>query len=347
MLRIIRNMLLILAIATLLAFLGVTAYSSGRTYSNKENEIGNTLGNIYNGGLFCEQNEKIFFRNDTAGGKLYAMDASCTVFNKIYDDKAAFINADENYLYYVKANDTGENQKDNVLMFNNTGIFRIDRTGRHFKAISGNPASYLMLYGNFLYFQRYDVTNGTSLYRSLIDGTKGRLLYEDAVIPAGVINNTVYYTGNTLDRNINGLDLSSYTSNAKYKVEAKYPIFIGDYIYYINLDDKNNIYRMNLDGTNVQPVIKDYVSTYNITKNGQYLIYQVADGKKNRICRYNLQTLEDETLMKGDYKQIHVTENYIFFKDADNTKTYVIRSDGRADINTFTPPDLDAPPVEE
>ena len=41
--------------------------------------------------------------------------------------------------------------------------------------------------------------------------------------------------------------------------------------------------------------------------------------------------------MKGNYKQIHVTDNYVFFKDFDNTNTYVINSGGTANVSTFDP----------
>ncbi len=346
MLKIIRNMVAFLVIATILAFAGLTYFSSGRSFTNKDDVTGNTIGNIYNGGLFSEQDGNIYFRNDIAGGKLYRMDAYATAFSKVSDDTAAFINADDNYLYYVRAKDT-EEIEDDLPMFRNTGVYRVNHLGKDLKAISTEPSSYLMLYGNYLYFQRYDVSQGTVLYRSHINGKQGRVLDKDTAIPAVVDNNTLYYTDTSKDKNIHGLDLSSFTSHALYDGSIKYPIFTGDYIYYINLEDKSNIYRRKLDGSNDEPVIKDKVSTYNITKDGRYLIYQVTDGKKNRICRYNLQTLENETLKKGNFNQIHVTEHYIFFKDMDNQKTYIMLTDGSSEITTFSPPDLDALPEQE
>lgn len=337
MLKIVRRIFIFLVVVTVFVIFGILIYSSGRTYFNDDTEVGNTAGNIYNGGLFCEQDDKIYFSNDADDGSLYVMNSDCTNIKKVYDDKAVFINADENYIYYVRANNTRENQVGAFMMFYNTGVFRINQNGKNLKLFTGNPGAYLMLFGNNIYFQRYDVGVGLYLYKYQIDAKLERLLVEDAVIPAAFIDNSLIYNGYSMDHNINSMNLKSFTSHAKIEGNYYYPIFIGDYIYYLNLDKKYNIYRMNSDGSDPIPVIKDRVSTYNITNDGKYLIYQVDDGKHNRICRYNLETLTDETLMKGNYKQIHVTDNYVFFKDFDNTNTYIINSDGTANVSTFDP----------
>lgn len=342
MLKLVKRVLIFLVIVTIVAIIGVIIYSSGRTYFNEDNEVGNTSGNIYNGGLFCEQDGQIFFSNDTADGSLYVMDSDCTNVKKVYDDKAAFINADENYVYYVRANNTRENQTGNILMFYNTGVFRLNHNGKGLKAFTGNPGAYLTLQGNNIYFQRYDVEIGLFLYKYQIDGSLERLLLEDAVVPIAVKNNALYFTGYTKDHNINALDLESFTYHPIYEGNYLYPIFMGEYIYYMNMDDEYKIYRMNVDGSNPTLIVNERCSTYNITNTGKYLFYQVDGGKTNRICRLNLETLVSETLMEGDYKQIHVTDKYVFFKDFDNTNTYILESDGIANISTFNPPNQDA-----
>ncbi len=341
MLKMIYKVLIFLATATIIGIGVVLLYNTNRTYLNDDNEIGNTTGNIYNGGLFAEQDGKIFFSNDAADGSLYVMNSDLSNFKKVYSDKAAFINADENYVYYVRANNTRENLSNSVLMFYNTGVYRINHNGRDLTSYTSNPSAYLMLYGNNLYFQRYDVGTGLYLFRYKIDNTIERLLIKDAVIPATVIGNSFIYNGYSEDHNINAMDLSSFTSRPKFEGNYYYPIYNGDYIYYLNLDEKYKIYRMNLDGSNPTLLVNERCSTYNITNDGKYLYYQVDNGKKNRICRLNLETLVSETLLKGDYKQIHITKNYVFFKDFDNANTYIMKANGIVDISTFNPPNLD------
>ncbi|MBP1755538.1 MAG: hypothetical protein H6Q59_1936 [Firmicutes bacterium] len=340
MLKTIVRVLIFLGIVTVLGVGSLLIYNSGRTYFNEDNEVGNTSGNIYNGGLFCEQNNKIYFSNDAADGSLYVMDSDLSNIKMVYGDKAVFINADDNYLYYVRANNTRENQTGNIFMFFNTGVYRLNHNGKGLKAFTGNPGSYLLLYGNNIYFQRYDVEVGLFLYRYQIDGKMERLLLQDAVIPTTVMDNALIYNGFTKDHNINALDLSSYTFHPKFEGNYYYPIFNGDYIYYLNLDDNYKIYRMNCDGSNPTLIVNERCSTYNITDDGKFLFYQVDGGKHNRICRMNLETLVNETLLEGDYKQIHITSNYVFFKDFDNTNTYIMDPNGIADVSTFNPPNL-------
>lgn len=340
MLASVKRILIILVVLTAIAFISIWLYSYNRTFFSKEGETGNTSGNIYNGGLFCEQDGKIYFSNDFDDGCLYVMNSDCSKIKKVHDDKAVYINADENYIYYVRANNTRENISGSILMFNNTGVYRINRNGDNIKAITGNPGSYLTLKDNIIYFQLYDVNKGLFLYRYQIDGKMERLLLEDAVIPAAVIDNSLYYAGFTADHNINKLDLLSFTTDTLYEGNFAYPIFEGEYIYYIDIEKDYKIYRMNADGSDKTVMVDEPCSTYNITNSGKFLYYQIDDLDNSRICRLNLETMESETILEGNYKQIHVTQNFVFFKDFDNSNTYLQAADGKLNLGTFSPPNL-------
>lgn len=328
--------MLALIVLTVAAVIGVYFYNHDRTYYNTEDEIGNTAGNIYNGGLFCEQDGSIYFSNPSADGALYVTNSTLTKFKRLRDDKAVYINADENYLYYVRANNTRENDKGGFLVFYNTGIFRCRQNGKELKAFTGNPGAYLTLKGNNVYFQRYDVGIGLYLYKYPIDASTERCLIKDAVIPAAIMDNKLYYAGYSGDHNINAMDLSSFTTHPVIEGSYMYPIFMDGYIYYMDPSNKYKIYRMNEDGTDPTRLVKYRTATYNITNSGTYLYYQIDDSKHNGIHRLNLETMEDETLMSGNYKDINVTSDYVFFRDFDETNTYVMSADGPADIQNFT-----------
>lgn len=244
----IKRIVIFLVILTFIAFTAIYFYSHDRTYFNSDDETGNTPGNIYNGGLFSERNGKIYFSNDNDDGSLYVMNSDCTNISKVNDDKATYINVDDNYIYYIRANNTKENKPGAFMTFYNTGIYRVNKNGTHFKMISGNPGSYLTLHGNFLYYQNYDVNTGLYLYRNRIDAKLQRLLIEDAVIPAAILDNKMYYSGYSTDHNIDILDLSSFTTNIDIEGNFAYPIINGNYIYYMDLSDDYKIKRMNLDG---------------------------------------------------------------------------------------------------
>ena len=50
---------------------GFFYFKKNQTVHNNDNAIGNTAGNLINGGLFCEYNDKIYFANPDDYNKLY------------------------------------------------------------------------------------------------------------------------------------------------------------------------------------------------------------------------------------------------------------------------------------
>lgn len=336
MFKMIGRIFLALIILTILGIGGLYYYNQNHTYINKEEERGNTSGNIYNGGLYSEQDGIIYFSNDYDNGSLYSMTSNCTYIQKLSNDKAVYINADENYIYYIRANDTKENNKDGLLVFNNTGVYRINQNGSNLKAITGNPGDYLMLKGNDLYFQRYDVEMGLTLYRYRIDGSENRQLANGVAVPVVVTAKSLIYNTDKKDGSLYSLNLESYTSRPAYDGSYLYPVYMGDYIYYMDQSDHNKIYRMKQDGTEPTKLVNASCSTYNITNSGKYLYYLVETSKKKGIYRLNLETMKRELIKKGNFKQINVTEYYVFFKDYDNTNTYFLISDAeQITVNTF------------
>ena len=245
----IKKILLFLCIITLVTFAGIYIYSSVRTYLNDEELTGNTTGNIYNGGLFCEKDGRIYFSNDNDGGSLYVMNSDTTNIKKLHSDKAAYINADENYVYYLRANNTRENNSGSVFTFNNTGIYRINQNGKGIKLISSNPGAYVTVKGNYVYYQNYNVKEGLFLYRNKTDASLERLLLKEAVIPSVINNNKLYFVGVNENHNINTLDLLSFTTRTNIEGNFGFPIFFGEYIYYMDQSNNYSINRMRLDGS--------------------------------------------------------------------------------------------------
>ncbi len=335
MLSSIKRILILLAIVTIGALAGIYFYSKGRTYYNDASEIGNTTGNIYNGGLFCEQDNTIFFSNDEDNGRLYRMKSDCTDIKKVSEDSAAYINVDENYIYYARANDITQYNSDFYSFYHNNGIYRINYNGKNLKAITSDPGAFLMLKGNYLFFLRYSVQNNFTLTRFKIDGTMERTLSHNSSVPFEYTNNYLYYTGDSKGNDINSMELSSYTEHTYYNGSFIYPIFMGNYLYYLNPADENKLYRMKKDGSNPEVIVNKPCSAYNITNSGKYLYYQINGTEKDRLRRINLETMKIETVMKGIYKAISVTSKYVFFKTPDSSTTYRIDADGAVHVDVF------------
>ena len=89
--KIITAVIIILA-ATGIGFGGFMYYRHHQTTMNNESAVGNTSGNLINGGLFCEYDGKIYFANPNDNNKLYVMNSDCTSITKLSEDSVASLN---------------------------------------------------------------------------------------------------------------------------------------------------------------------------------------------------------------------------------------------------------------
>ena len=133
-----------------IAFFKLT-FGDRETKMNEGYVNGNTAGNLYNGGFFCEHNGVIFFSNPSDGGKLYSMDSNGKNLKKLSEDVATYINADENYVYYVR-NNAGESLDFNFVAFHRNALVRIDHDGKHPLILDTEPCLYASLIGNYIYY---------------------------------------------------------------------------------------------------------------------------------------------------------------------------------------------------
>ena len=67
---------------------------------NPADTVGNTAGNLYNGGTFCEAAGKVYFSNPYDGGSIYSMNPDQSNIKKVIGASASFINAAGDYIYY-------------------------------------------------------------------------------------------------------------------------------------------------------------------------------------------------------------------------------------------------------
>ena len=83
------------AVAILLLILGVIHSFSTKTKFNETAVNGNTAGNLYNRGLFCEYDGVVYFANPEDNFTLYYMPVSGGVAEKLNDEKL-WINSETN-----------------------------------------------------------------------------------------------------------------------------------------------------------------------------------------------------------------------------------------------------------
>ncbi|MDF2589725.1 MAG: hypothetical protein K0S41_3566 [Anaerocolumna sp.] len=326
----------LIILAIVLLYFGYV--QSTKTIYNNDEATGNSAGNLLNGGLFCEYQDSIYFSNDNDDGALYKMDTPTGKFEKIHEDKVAYINAVGSYLYYSRINHKREESKPSIFAFNNVGIYRFDIEKNRLKILYDDPSGLTNILGNYVYYQHYNKNEGLTFHSVKIDGQNDKLISKEPIMPLSTNKDLIYYTGTNNDHFIYTYNVKTGSSNILYEENCYAPIYNNSYIYYMSLTNDYAIYRIDADGSNPTAVVNDRCSTFNITKDGKYMYYQIDDTKNNGINRINLLTGESIIITNGDYKQIHIVGDYVFFRDFSDTNTYYQQIEQTNTLSVFNPP---------
>lgn len=332
-----RKFLVFFIMLIIIAALGTAFYLQTHTVFNDDSAIGNSSGNLYNKGYYCEYDGKVYFSNYKDNRSLYVMDSDCSNFKKLHDDRISSINAFGDYIFYTRENYLRNTNSSFILESSNTGLYRINKNGKNLKKLSSSPTGIAALKGNYIYYQNFDKTKGFRLYRVKIDGKNDKHLSNEDIVPAAFSGNTMYYTGIDSEHNINSLNLDTLVPETIYETSAFNCILNQDYIFFISAKDNYGIVRIDIDGKNPSIIVEERCSTFNISTSGKYLYYQIDGGDNNRICRLNLETMEMLTLKEGNYANINITSNYVFFTDIKTNEDYFLPSGDSNEVKLFNP----------
>ena len=136
-----KNIIIVCAVVFVLAALFTIAILTGKIPMNDPYTVGNTAGNLNNGGLFCESDGRVYFANAYDNNALYSMNADETDVVKLNSNSVASINAGGDYLYYYM--ESGTNGK--VLWGVPPASTGAKKTGRTYPVWTGRlplPCSY-------------------------------------------------------------------------------------------------------------------------------------------------------------------------------------------------------------
>lgn len=332
------TVMITIAILGILIFAG-THLGEKNTIMNEGFVNGNTAGNLYNGGLFCESNGVIFFSNPSDGGKLYSMDANGNNLKKINDDVATYINADENYVYYVR-NNSGSSLNFNYVAFHRNALVRIDRDGDNLIILDTEPCLYASLIGNYIYYLHYDEQDASTLYKVRIDGEEQKQVMNDAVFTCNADGQYFYYNGMDTDGSIHRFDTVNDNSTIVYVGNCFQPIVSdGKDVYYIDGNTNYSIVHTNLQFSNPTYVTRDSVDAYNVY--GSYIYYQKYDKDGSALCMVKNDGSESMIIREGSFCDIHVTSYYVFFREYYSGDMYYFPRTNPNDVQRFSPGTLE------
>lgn len=322
----------ILVIGTIIGSV-ILITKSRKIPDNPPETLGNSSGNLNNGGYFCEHDGTIYFSNFQDNHYLYKMNSDGSDAVMMLDVPVSYINAAGDYIYYYY-DDQGE-AKFMGVSGNMRGIYRLAKDGKSdMSCLERSTSGIISLIGNKIYYEHYDNTDGMTLYYTSLDGKDKGQAVKSIINPACVIYGDIYYPDQD-----NMFKLCKYTPGAsagsEYSdIQMYNPTVVGDFIYYIDIEHNYGLSRYNtLDGS-VTRITKERIDTFNVYNDSIFyqrnsdpaLIHVNADGSNPVI------------IAEGNYSNINCTSMWTFFSAFnDNSQVYMIPTNGIGAAMNFEP----------
>lgn len=329
---------MIVAVLAIAGYVGFSMYRN-RIIWNTEGRVGNSSGNLLNGGLFCEGGGRIYFTNTNDDGNLYSMDMTCGDFKKVYDDRAEEINYAGSYLVYSRKNYQKDVVNGEMFVFNTKGLYRLQLNTKKAKCFYDGALGIVSLCGNDIFYQHYTDNNGINLYGIKLDGSENGQKAEGSVNPSAISNRKIYYASDS-ESGIFSWDIATGTKTGINGANYYGCLLAGNSIYALDLFDGYKIVRMDLNGENAEVVVDEMCSVFNASEDGDYIYYQVDDGENARLECKNLDNGNVTVIIEGNYDRIHLVGQYLFFAAVNSDKFLMTSVNNLNDIQAFAPPQL-------
>lgn len=302
-----------------------------RIPSNPPGTVGNTAGNLNNGGLFCEDDGIVYFANAYDSGTLYSMNSDESDMRKLSNAQVEFINSGGSYLYYYQSNSASATPFAFLKKFN--GIYRTHKRNLHSICLSNAPSILVQLCDNTLYYQHFG-DDGTTLYKVAIDNGTPEQVTDYLVNPASVQNGLIYFNGTEYDHYLYSLNTADDSIQTVWNSNLWNPVAVGDYIYYMDLNTNYNLCRYSLTDQKVTVLSTERVEFFNVYNN--YIYFQTNSPTAPALKRLTLDGYKEEIVMEGVFEHINITSEYVYFnKFQEPVPVYKTSTEGPVLVSTF------------
>lgn len=308
---------------------------------NLSDNIGNTFGNLRNGGFVVEKEGWIYYIKN--GNKIYRIKTDGTEETKIADVKnARAINVVDNNIYYVGSSDTSSENRlksDAVSIYKGSasGGFRTTLISEKEESF-GKGYPYMQVVDHWVYYSpnfKYITRENSNFYEGFYkmnsDNRDSKLSSGDYFKSMAVEGGFIYFT--TLEDNrirkmpTGGNKKSDGTLDNKevdLGIRGIVRDVIGGYIYYD--DEDGNTYKMKEDGSE-KIRITSIPERFIIQGNW---IYYVVPGSDNlyELRRMRLDGSGDVGLNAYKVDNFSITGDWIYFRNSGNSNIYRMKLDG-------------------
>lgn len=335
----IRNVLIFIIILSVIVSLAILSKINSRLTVNPPEYAGNTGGNLYNRGLFTEDNTYIYFANPADNFHLYRMDKDLENITLLHKDSVEFLNVDsEGSVYYSRINYRMNTMGSSAFDMLSTGIYRYNPKKSKLTRLYRNLCGAVLLAGNNLFFQVHGSDGSYDLYAVATDKDRAKevLITNDFILPLSYRDGLMYYSGVGSDHALYTYAPSTGATAKFAEIDCYLPVATADGVYFLSQKHDYSLFYLPNNSDTAELITEERLSTYNISTDGTRLFYQVDGGNNNRLCSYDLSAKKEATIVEGDFRNLNTVADYLFFTNFDETVCYCYQISSGT-LTTFMP----------
>ena len=309
-----------------------------RTKFPTNDQVGNSSGNLYNKGLFCERDGTVFFSNPNDAFSLYSMDSNGTNIKKLSSDQVAYLNADDHYIFYTRSNSSVKSDFA-FLHIQNYSLCRLQKNGKKEFILDSNPCLYSTQYEGEIYYIHYDKETASTLYKISINGKNKKQVSKSPILPISKSKQILYYAGTESDHFLHFINTKTNTTGIAYKGNCYNPIVENNTVYFMDVDQDYALAKVDLS-TGVKTIISnERLDCFNLYGNTIY--YQYSSQTTPALFRIQTDGTKKEKIADGNYTNINITSRYVYFYDFKSPKVcFYTPTNGPVQVQLFNPVSL-------
>ena len=299
---------------------------------NPEETVGNTGGNLNNGGYFCETADSIYFANFYDEGTLYRMNKDRSDIQKLSGAAVGFLNNGGNYLYYYQLNSSAASSLGFVVRV--SGLYRSNLKGEQVICLDKADCDRVILIGNNVYYTKaVDGMDTLCLHRVSTDKKHQQMLTDFLLNPASAVNGIIYYNGTKEDHYLYTYDTRSDLSTLVAEYQMWFPVYDNGSIYFLDLSNNYRLCRLSLSDGALNVLTQDRVECFNVA-NG-YVYYQTTDPTDPALYMTTSDGGEPVRLADGVYHNINIAGGYVYYTGFQTDIPMYTAPLGSASVSTF------------
>ena len=277
---------------------------------NPENTVGNTGGNLNNGGYFCETADSIYFANFYDEGTLYCMNKDRSNIRKLSGAAVGYLNNGGNYLYYYQLNSSAASSLGFVVRV--SGLYRSNLNGEQVICLDKVDCDRVTLIGNYVYYTKaVDGMDTLCLHRISTDKKNQTILTDYLLNPASASDSLIYYNGTKEDHYLYTYDTRTGLSNLIAEYQMWDPVYYSGSIYFLDLSHNYRLCRLSLSDGSLTVLTEDRVECFNV--GGGYVYFQTTDAKNPALYMNSIEGGEPVLLAEGVYHNLSIAGGYVYF----------------------------------